>query len=55
MQDLLGLGSEARMNIPGTTSGNWIWRMKAIDLTSELAEKLAKITMTYGRVQTIKP
>jgi 4-alpha-glucanotransferase/glycosidase len=34
-QDLLGLGSEARMNTPGTSEGNWEWRMKAEDLEPE--------------------
>lgn len=34
-QDLLGLGSKARMNTPGTSEGNWEWRMKAEDLELE--------------------
>jgi len=34
-QDLLGLGSKARMNTPGTSEGNWEWRMKAEDLEPE--------------------
>lgn len=36
-QDLLGLGSEARMNTPGTAEGNWEWRMEAEDLEPEMA------------------
>ena len=34
MQDLLGLGAEARMNFPGTVGGNWLWRMRPQDLRS---------------------
>jgi 4-alpha-glucanotransferase len=49
MQDLLGLGSEARMNIPGTTDGNWAWRATASDLTGDLADRLATLTRTFGR------
>jgi 4-alpha-glucanotransferase len=48
-QDLLGLGAEARMNLPGTTSGNWKWRAKTTDFTDTLAGKLAHITKLYGR------
>jgi 4-alpha-glucanotransferase len=40
MQDILGLGSAARMNTPGRLSGNWSWRMRAKDLTAALAERL---------------
>jgi 4-alpha-glucanotransferase len=49
MQDLLGLPTEARMNMPGNASGNWQWRMKADALTDELADKLAGLTSLYGR------
>ena len=49
MQDYLGLGSEARMNIPSTLGGNWQWRMTKRDITKKLAEKIADITRTYGR------
>ena len=50
MQDYLGLGSEARMNIPATLGGsNWKWRMKAEALTEELAKKIAEMTQLYGR------
>jgi len=50
MQDLLGLGTEGRMNVPGTTKDNWRWRAKSTDFTAELAEKLAKLTTLYGRI-----
>ena len=36
LQDILGLGSEARMNLPGTVSGNWKWRYRRGALTAEM-------------------
>ena len=39
-QDLLELGSEARMNFPGIAKGNWQWRLKDGALTQELAQRL---------------
>jgi 4-alpha-glucanotransferase len=48
-QDLLGLGSEARMNRPGTASGNWRWRLVPGQLTDETMRKLAVMTETYDR------
>ncbi|MBZ0256331.1 4-alpha-glucanotransferase [bacterium] len=49
MQDLLGLGGEARMNFPGRPSGNWQWRMKPGCLTKELQTKMLSLTELYGR------
>lgn len=50
MQDLLCLGSEARMNIPNTVGGrNWRWRLERRLLTAELEEKLASLSEKYGR------
>jgi 4-alpha-glucanotransferase len=50
MQDLLCLGSEARMNIPNTIGGkNWGWRLEKRLLTPELAQKLAELSAQYGR------
>ncbi|MBK8232168.1 MAG: 4-alpha-glucanotransferase [Candidatus Eisenbacteria bacterium] len=49
MQDLLGLGSRARMNTPGRRSGNWSWRFDAADLTPELAARVRSLTETFGR------
>jgi 4-alpha-glucanotransferase len=49
MQDVLGLGAEARMNVPGTPTGNWEWRLRPHSLTPELARRLADMTETYGR------
>ena len=51
LQDLLGLGTEARMNLPNSTSGNWIWRFRAGELTDKHAERLLDMTETYGRVR----
>jgi 4-alpha-glucanotransferase len=48
-QDLLGLGSEARLNTPGTASGNWLWRLPAGALTAELARTYAHLNATFGR------
>jgi 4-alpha-glucanotransferase len=49
VQDILGLGAEARMNQPGTGQGNWEWRLLTEQLTPALAEKLRAMTETYGR------
>jgi len=48
-QDVLDLGSEARMNRPGTQSGNWQWRLRRGQLTHELAARLRDVTMRNGR------
>jgi 4-alpha-glucanotransferase len=42
VQDVLGLGSEARMNKPGTPTGNWTWRLQPGALTADLAEECAQ-------------
>lgn len=44
MQDILGLGQEARMNVPGTARGNWEWRLKAEAITDSLTKELLKMT-----------
>ncbi|MBU6428337.1 MAG: 4-alpha-glucanotransferase, partial [Cyanobacteria bacterium REEB65] len=49
LQDVLSIGSEGRMNLPGRASGNWAWRFGTDALTQELAERLADLTRTYGR------
>ena len=49
MQDILGLGVDARMNIPNTTGTNWSWRIADGALTKESAEWLAFISDLYGR------
>jgi 4-alpha-glucanotransferase len=47
MQDVLGLGSGARMNCPGTAENNWEWRLR--QWSTGDVEKLAELTKTYGR------
>lgn len=49
MQDYLNLGKRCRTNIPGKAEGNWKWRMKKGAADNKLADKIAKITMMYGR------
>jgi 4-alpha-glucanotransferase len=49
LQDVLGLGSEARMNVPARESGNWAWRFTADQLTPEIRWGLAEMTDVYGR------
>lgn len=49
MQDLLGLGSEARMNTPATASGNWRWRMRSRAATADLAARLRELVNLYCR------
>jgi 4-alpha-glucanotransferase len=49
MQDILGLGNEARMNLPGTTEGNWCWRFVPDMLTEEIKDRLKEFTTLYGR------
>jgi 4-alpha-glucanotransferase len=48
-QDLLGLGSEARMNRPGTAGGNWRWRLMPGQLTPDVTRRLSVMTATYDR------
>jgi 4-alpha-glucanotransferase len=51
MQDYLQLGSEARMNIPGTLSAkNWSWRADPGFAAPELAERILQVTRCYGRI-----
>ena len=49
MQDILRLGNDARMNIPGQPFGNWSWRCRADQLTPELASGLGALTHLFGR------
>jgi 4-alpha-glucanotransferase len=50
VQDILGLGQEARMNRPATIKGNWQWRLGSGKLNSRIANKLRKLTKTSGRI-----
>lgn len=49
LQDVLGLGSEARMNVPGRPGGNWRWRYTPDLLTEEIRNQLRELTIIYGR------
>jgi len=49
VQDILGIGSEGRMNEPGRAGGNWQWRLKEGELTEEVGRRLADMTVLYGR------
>jgi 4-alpha-glucanotransferase len=49
LQDVLGLGSEARMNVPARESGNWGWRFTADQLTPGIRNRLAELAEIYGR------
>jgi 4-alpha-glucanotransferase len=49
LQDVLSLGREARMNLPGQPSGNWGWRLKEGQLTDAVLDRLGDVTHIYGR------
>ena len=51
MQDVLGLGTSSRMNRPGTTTGNWLWRLEPGQLTDELAARLRAATVASKRLR----
>ena len=48
-QDLLSLGSAARLNTPGTVTGNWSWRLNPGALTQDLAGHFRRLNGIYGR------
>ena len=51
MQDILGLDENAIMNRPGTSKGNWTWRLKEDELPMDKAEELLKMNICYGRYE----
>ncbi len=51
LQDVLGLGNEARMNSPGKFGGNWAWRFREGDLLPEYSARLRQMAQTYGRAE----
>ena len=58
VQDVLGLGSDARMNTPGTETGNWGWRLLPTHLDAlagEPAQRLRTLTQTFGRTEDKQP
>ena len=52
VQDILGLGSEARMNTPGEADGNWAWRLDSRALTPEVQQRLRTLTEINSRVNS---
>lgn len=55
LQDVLGLGSEARMNTPGTAAGNWSWRFAWADVPFWVAPQLREMAELYGRLPSEGP
>lgn len=50
MQDLLALDSSARFNTPSKASGNWLWKLRSVDLNNELCTRLNNWATIYGRL-----
>jgi 4-alpha-glucanotransferase len=50
VQDVLGLGGEARFNVPGTVGGNWGWRLEPGALKTETADAYRALNESYGRL-----
>lgn len=55
LQDIFGLGSRARMNLPASQEGNWCWRFKDDALTPEIAARLKDLVTFYGRDNAFAP
>lgn len=53
LQDLLGLGSEARMNTPGVPSGNWTWRVTWDQITPDIVDRLRRLAEETGRAADV--
>jgi 4-alpha-glucanotransferase len=49
LQDVLGLGTDTRMNLPGRADGNWQWRFVPEQITGHVIERLREVTTIYGR------
>jgi 4-alpha-glucanotransferase len=49
LQDILGLDSSARMNVPGTAEGNWTWRFRKGQIDERTQARLAELTAIYSR------
>ena len=50
MQDWLDLGAGHRMNVPGTSCGNWVWRLLPGEASHSLAKSIHEMTRIYGRL-----
>ena len=55
MQDYLGLGEYHRMNVPGKLGGNWQWRLLPGEASGQLAEKIRRMAVMYGRAERPAP
>ena len=55
LQDVLGLGGQARMNTPGVPHGNWAWRLHEGQLTPEMAARMAELVRKTGRAPARGP
>ena len=51
IQDILGLDSSARMNVPSTLGGNWVWRISKNALTKEISDMLKELSVRYSRLE----
>jgi len=49
LQDYLGLGSDGRMNVPGTTMNNWRWRLQPGDLSQKIIRQIQTLVTESGR------
>jgi 4-alpha-glucanotransferase len=54
MQDFLGLGSEARLNIPGTTLNNWRWRLRSAQLQQGFLESTGEMVEQASRARSTR-
>ena len=50
LQDVIGLGNEARMNLPSRLGGNWMWRYQDHQITDEIKRRLYELTEAYSRI-----
>ncbi|HVH89368.1 MAG TPA: 4-alpha-glucanotransferase [Terriglobales bacterium] len=50
LQDVLGMGSQARMNVPGTATGNWRWRFRGENLNEQITGRLREMAAIYDRL-----
>lgn len=56
LQDVLGLGADARTNLPGTSGpDNWSWRVREEALNDGVAQRLRRLTKTFGRLRPVPP
>ena len=55
LQDAVGLGSEARMNVPGRDGGNWSWRIETSKVPPDLPQRLRDLSTAAGRKPPAPP